>query len=292
MHGNWLKFPCAISFIGLIVLTFGLRERRMLAVYDETPQVLTCEELGRNGPGENIHVTLTDFRPCSGDAVVYESRDSPGRQNVFVLVYPSGIGEPPAGELRVIVCVSVRDEDEAWEQIASDRLTGIVELLTNRSDQVPHFFTRLHPGLDPDRCLVLYVGWPAPDPSLASWIPVGAGLLVFGLACLAVGIVVHCRQTEEQEAADEAESEWSGDDTWREPLEQEIRSAARRRGVPPDGPVLHVLAALQQAGVLDEDLARLIGGVWSAADADGDPELDPGHFRSTAEQLITNLRAV
>ena len=196
---DWLRLSLPTMAFGLMALGFGLSERSRLSGYDETPQVLACEELGRLGPGDNIHVTLADFLPCAGDAVVLEYENSPRWHSAYLPVFPASLqAEPRPEELRVVLGLPAGDEADLRQRLALDRPTGIVERLRDdrgRPESLAQVLSQAYPGLDPQRCLVLHVGWSGPSSNLARYgPPTGAGMMVLGVVGFGLGMVRRYRE--------------------------------------------------------------------------------------------------
>ena len=82
-----------IIFLILVpfIFVFGaVRDYLLRSSSRDEPQVIRCEDLGQNGPGDNIHVTVTDF--IIGSPAIHEG-DKRGRGDwpaIWVPVLPLG----------------------------------------------------------------------------------------------------------------------------------------------------------------------------------------------------------
>jgi hypothetical protein len=56
-----VRFKLLGLLLGVGLAVYGFKERTLSAAASETPQRLTCAQLGERGYGDNAHVVLTDF---------------------------------------------------------------------------------------------------------------------------------------------------------------------------------------------------------------------------------------
>lgn len=188
-------------FLGFgLLFAFGLwgwQEFRLSRVSKADPQTLTCEALGRDGPGENAHVVLTDHLLLT-HSFVYSSRKDEWTEawipavprggeyhrKVAALVAADGdAGKlPPPDDLRVIVRVARPKDASTIDRLAeADTLRGLV---INEVRGIPaksrDLLATSYPGIDLGRCWILEVDRK----------PTSAGLGLGAIAASVVGLGV------------------------------------------------------------------------------------------------------
>ena len=85
-----LVFAIVFLLMGWALTSVPLIELCTFGHAAETPHELTCHQLGLSGPGDNLHVTLTDFVPCWKGYVTYCQENGPGWRMVDIPVAPAG----------------------------------------------------------------------------------------------------------------------------------------------------------------------------------------------------------
>jgi hypothetical protein len=83
-------YKIAMVVAGIVLAVWGVREARMSGLSKEDPQEITCEDLGRDGPGDNAHVIVTEFVFPTGIFVYEEKRRGGDWEKVWVPVLPLG----------------------------------------------------------------------------------------------------------------------------------------------------------------------------------------------------------
>jgi hypothetical protein len=125
----WLFLGGAVCLIlGTTGTVLGIKNLQIALRYSKTPQEITYADLIAHGPGENVHIVLTDFTPCREGAVVHPGQDGKWFQ-VYLPVGPANrTGPLAAGEIgAILVLRSIHDDKELDRAVAWTRLTGIVE---------------------------------------------------------------------------------------------------------------------------------------------------------------------
>src|SRR4051794_36697963 len=91
-----MRLVITLSFIfGIVVIISGIVSYRLAARSHETPQVISCETLMRDGPGENVHVVVTDFRLHTNEFVVTGEKGSDLQSHwdvAYIPVSPARLG--------------------------------------------------------------------------------------------------------------------------------------------------------------------------------------------------------
>jgi hypothetical protein len=174
-----------------LILVGGVQEIALWRVAAPKPQTISCEALGRTGPGDNAHVVLTDFVLCQS-AFVYEERG--GRWTVaWVPAVPRGTplnaGQPPP-DFRVLVKIpSARSMSDIVQVAQAPTLEGIVVNSIERlGDGERATLQRSYPRVDFERCQIFELdrrpaGWLRVIGSLAG----GALLILYMLWTLLAG---------------------------------------------------------------------------------------------------------
>lgn len=75
---------------GILLAVWGVREGIMAGGAKAEPQTITCADLGRDGPGNNAHVVLTDFIISPGTFVYQEGKRGGAWSKVWVPLLPVG----------------------------------------------------------------------------------------------------------------------------------------------------------------------------------------------------------
>lgn len=65
-----IRLKLLIIVLGGMAMFFGFQEGRLASKCSSEPHKMTCEELAKNGPGDNANIELTDF--VVGENFVYE----------------------------------------------------------------------------------------------------------------------------------------------------------------------------------------------------------------------------
>jgi hypothetical protein len=152
------------------------------------PQEIDCGSLGRASLGPTRWVALTDFAPTSGGYCTRDTADGQW-QTAYVPVYSAKrLEEPAAEEIRVVLTLSdVANEDELYEKLAREKLSGLVRPGYRRMDcRVSEALQKLHPGLDVANCQIVSVGDGSGAGTGANHVRwLAMGVLAAGCTCVA-----------------------------------------------------------------------------------------------------------
>ena len=92
---------------GFVLLSLGYREWRLASLSNATPQQMTLADLAANGPGDNIHIELSDFCLLPELSVVKmngENVDTSRWTYVWIPAVPiGGAGLPGNDDVKVII---------------------------------------------------------------------------------------------------------------------------------------------------------------------------------------------
>lgn len=178
------KFLEGMGVFGVLLAgLFGLLGYQEYLVHSTSqaePQRITAAELGAKGPGDNIHVVVTDFEV--GQNYVVEEKN--GRWNMVwaPLFAPGKDGD--VSELRVLLRAAGPDnEDELAELLSQGEVQGLITNNLVLWNQTPgQEFTDVYPGADYRKM------WLVADVSRsADWVPMalGVGVVLSVLAAIA-----------------------------------------------------------------------------------------------------------
>jgi hypothetical protein len=190
----------AVILLALVVAWMGVKEHTLSGVAKAEPKVVTCAQLEKEGPGDNAHLTLSDFLLTS--SFVYEAKkgstsgwkrvwvpavplDGPYAREAMAAYHANPDAEvPPPKDFRVVVAFDdVRDAKGLEAAGDRDTLTGVV---VNVIEKIPSDTRRLleqnYPGVPVDKCWILEVGRKPKRASTAyMMIAAGAAGALFGV---------------------------------------------------------------------------------------------------------------
>ena len=112
-------FIVSALFIGPILTLMGAVMKDEFEVLQRLPQEITAADLIKNGPGDNRHVTITDFEP---GGYVVESKNGTWTE-VWIALFPSG---GPEDKIELVISTKSVGNDGMLRQFAAQpKLTGI-----------------------------------------------------------------------------------------------------------------------------------------------------------------------
>lgn len=109
----------AVLVLGVTLCYWHLQLQERVEVGSRPPHEVTLAQLLQHGPGENRHVTVTDFE--AGGFAHGDKQDS--WSQVWVVLQPKG---QPSREIQaVLACQSVQDEVDLKQRLQQGRVTGV-----------------------------------------------------------------------------------------------------------------------------------------------------------------------
>lgn len=119
---GWAGRVCfAAIVLGCVLIYMGFRELGLRSRSRAEPQVISCERLVAQGPGDNLHMILTDFVPLSD--YVYQQKTDRWSGAWVPIVPPSAVREAIARVLKINVSavdsISKEQEHKALKQLKS-----------------------------------------------------------------------------------------------------------------------------------------------------------------------------
>ncbi len=173
-----------LPMLGAVMVYVAVEEKNAAGKMGTEPEVVSCAQLEYRGPSENHHITLTRFRPCSRGYRHVELGSGPDWQFAHIPVFsPRAGGEPNSRELRVILRVMARNEEQLYQVLAQRQLTGHIMAARFPRQRSREMLSELYPRLDYEKCYVISVGGDLPSLQNALFTQrVGIGLIAAGAA--------------------------------------------------------------------------------------------------------------
>jgi hypothetical protein len=194
----WLFLAGVVCLVVGWAGTFiGIDELRLALQGANPPQTISCAELAARGPGDNAHVTLTDFTARWDGSLTWSNSPNGPWYAVDVPLVPTGRlrGAPPRDICAVITFTNVRNSAQLKKALSRGRLTGMIKSRGQPGN--PGFLAQRNPGIRLDRCWAIWEGYRA-------WSPVAAGGLVGGAVLLfALGVVLIVRGSQPSAPTDQ-----------------------------------------------------------------------------------------
>jgi hypothetical protein len=167
--------------IGPGIAYLAYQRQKVLDMGKPEPRVFRVAELGKNGPGDNIHVKVTDFE--FGDQYFLRSQRGSWK-DVCLAAFPKGkVGDPQA--LRVVVRTSrVHDEKELREFGTRTELQGVVVNSIYESENDKNFMRDAYPGVDTSRIWVVQENYTFPNQSeIQTMYTISSGIIGLAVFC-------------------------------------------------------------------------------------------------------------
>jgi hypothetical protein len=184
---------------GGALIFFGYQELRLSRVAKETPQTIPCADLAARGPGDNAHITLTDFD--LGANYVYEGRsETSSWTKAFVPAIPrvknlaEALQAKSSPQIKVIIKSSkVRSKSDMDSLALTSTIQGLV---TNEIESLGRDERKLlkesYPAVDFDKVWILDHGrQPAGTGKVFAFLGGGTAL-----AAAAIGLFIVRRKSQ------------------------------------------------------------------------------------------------
>ena len=169
----------------LILVGLGCVGQGFIAVMGNAqhdPQVLTCAQLAQAGPGNNGHVTVTQFRARIDSIVVKGGDGKTYWREAFIPLVPDS--DPQQNDFHVLLDSMTLDSPEKLRSLGiKSSVTGLINQVAEGPDErARQLLAGAYPGVDMSHCWVVHH-----DVSTFTRFE-GIGLLVAG--AVAFGVVV------------------------------------------------------------------------------------------------------
>jgi hypothetical protein len=156
----------AIALIAILVgpgLAYVAYQRqRVLDMGKPEPHVFRVADLGKNGPGDNIHVKITDFE--FGENYAYKSKG--GSWTALCLAaFPTGKRNDPKALKVVVRTTRVHDEKELRDFAQRAEIQGVVVNSIYEWENDKAFMRQAYPGVDTSCIWVVQENYTFPNQS-------------------------------------------------------------------------------------------------------------------------------
>ncbi|MEX2216015.1 MAG: hypothetical protein WD768_18025 [Phycisphaeraceae bacterium] len=195
-----MRFIIALMIGGAVLLYFGVQEMRLSSAAKAEPQTITCDNLAKNGPGDNAHIVLSDFILLA-EGGVYEAKSGSDtnwitfwaplvpyggefHQEVMKKFDAAGklTGEMPHPKSIDVIFKTKSVKNEAALAVVSqqDTLAGmVVNKIDTLGSEEKKLLASSYPGIDFDKCWIIEHGRkPAGMGKIAGFLGGGAGLIL------------------------------------------------------------------------------------------------------------------
>ena len=134
-----------IFIVGIVLFVMAVQEVKLSSKAKAEPSSITCAQLAKNGPGDNVHVQLSAFVFYDPAAVIVTSKRSKRWKHAWIPAVPSdgawmksmqakmlsgkfdpNTVPPPTGDIVLVKTAKVHDETEMMAFLDSESLTGMV----------------------------------------------------------------------------------------------------------------------------------------------------------------------
>jgi len=185
---------------GGVILFIGIKEWRLSQSASTTPQTISCAKLEQTGPGDNLHVVLTNFVLCEGSYVYQGSKNDNSKWTKLWIPAVPDNGEyvqqikkmfsenktngeiPKPKNLKVIVkTTSVHGENELDDFAKRDTIQGlIVNKVESLGSEERGILAGSYPGIDFSNCYILEEGRKPKGAPVSAAMMGGGGLAILG----------------------------------------------------------------------------------------------------------------
>jgi hypothetical protein len=145
------------------------------------PQVMKVYDLGRKGPGDNIHVKVTDFEIGGAYAVTTKSGSW---QSACLAAFPRGKKSDPKALKVVIRTSSVHNEKEVAEFGKRASVEGVVVNSIYEWEHDKEYMKQAYPGVDTSAIWVVQENYTFPNEREIK--------IMYGISSGVVGLAVFC----------------------------------------------------------------------------------------------------
>jgi hypothetical protein len=142
----------------LIFVAIGCVAQGIIAVLgnaQSVPSVISCAQLGGNGPGGNGHVTVTDFHACTDMIVVSGGDGKTNWDEAFIPLVPTS--DPDNKNFRVLLDTHEVSNPDALDKLNSGgSVTGIINnAAQGPDDKAKDLLKGSYSGVDLDKVYVV-----------------------------------------------------------------------------------------------------------------------------------------
>lgn len=132
-----MRIVLALLIGGGVLVFLGIKEMRLSGAAQAEPQTLTCEQLAKDGPGENAHVVITDFEPLILEAVTEVKENN---EDHFLKIWIPLAGKKEdgtAGDMNVIfMSDQLHDVESVLTYLTADDGAKLQGMVINEVDSL------------------------------------------------------------------------------------------------------------------------------------------------------------
>jgi hypothetical protein len=177
---DFLPLICLGTLIaGGIVGLLGWQQRTLLQQGSATPQQIRLADLTARGPGDNIHVTVTDF--VFGEQYVVEKKGSRWNR-VWIPMFPAE--QQGGGDIKVLMkTFHIADEGQLAGFYGKQTLTGVItNSIHSLGSGETEELKKAYPGADLSSVWIVEEGREFPtEAGVTRMLVIGGGLLALGV---------------------------------------------------------------------------------------------------------------
>lgn len=173
--------------IGPVIGYIAYQRQQVLKMGKPQPQVMKVADLGRKGPGDNIHVKITDFEFGKH----YMTRSKGGNWiDVCLAAFPKGKGGDPKA-LKVVVRTGRVPNEVALRDFSKKaEIEGVVVNSIYESENDKEYMSQAYPGTDTSAIWVVQENYTFPNESeIKTMYAISSGVIGLAVFC-GLGMVV------------------------------------------------------------------------------------------------------
>jgi hypothetical protein len=179
------KFYIGMMIAGAVPALLGFEDLRIRSIAHPIPHEITCEQLIREGPGDNAHIVLTDY--VLRDSKFVSKGGNNGIDWTEATIAADPASPPASNTVGVVVITTTARSITAIRRLSGkNRLVGIVlNPIKQLSDERGKALADTYPGIDLGKVWVVQHEYPYPS---LSWnqllLLTYGGVLLSGLGVL------------------------------------------------------------------------------------------------------------
>ncbi|NLE37013.1 MAG: hypothetical protein GX621_03215 [Pirellulaceae bacterium] len=189
-----------LLIVGALLLFVGRREWKLASLSKEVPQKMTLAQLASDGPGDNIHVELSEFRLLPDLSVVkYTDEGKDFEESTWTYLWIPAVpadrsGQPATNQIKVLVGTkTISGPDKVDEFCGQATLTGLV---CNETDSLNREERKLlnegMQGVDAASCYIFRAGQ-GPASGTVQFLLLGGGGAAFLVGLVIGGIQLRAK---------------------------------------------------------------------------------------------------
>lgn len=182
---------------GVALLFVGVQELRLTGIARPQAQTITCDALGKSGPGDNAHVVMTDFLLSPAGFVYEGGQEASEYKTVWIPALPlegeyqrqlAGLVDeagqlpdtlPPPRDIRIIIKSSHLRSDDDIRNLPNTIQGVVVNKVSKISGQELSLLRDSYPGIDFSTVWILdHNRMPASTAKTAALVGGGAALIL------------------------------------------------------------------------------------------------------------------